>query len=96
MKPLIAVLLTLIFLSVIAGPALAAAPHHEAPEGSEWVMADWMFLSFIIFAGVSFIAFLFALKSGYLSNLEEAKYPMLEIQEEDYYTPDWAQEGDKP
>ncbi|MEJ2751609.1 MAG: hypothetical protein P8169_02825, partial [Chloroflexota bacterium] len=62
--------------------------------GSEWVMADWMFLSFLIFAGVAFLAFLFALKAGWLSNLEDAKYYILEIDEEDYYTPEWAREGD--
>ncbi len=76
--------------------ALAAPATHEAPPGSEWVMADWMFLSFAIFAGVSVIAFLLALKTGLLSNLEDAKYHILEIEEEDYYTPDWAKEqGDE-
>ncbi|MGW8318618.1 MAG: hypothetical protein ACWGPS_05175 [Candidatus Promineifilaceae bacterium] len=80
--------------AVIApGVAWASPPAHEAPKGSEWVMADWMFLSFVVFAGVSFMAFLMALKAGWLSNLEEAKYPMLEIEEEDYYSPDWASEG---
>ncbi len=68
---------------------------HDAPAGGEWVMADWMFLSFVIFAGAAFIAFLFALKSGLLSNLEDAKYYVLEVDEPDYYTPDWAKtEGD--
>lgn len=69
------------------------AAAHEAPAGSEWVMADWMFLSFVIFAGAAFIAFLVALKSGLLSNLEDAKYYVLEIDEVDYYTPDWAKNG---
>lgn len=73
-------------------PAFAAPFTHEAPPGSEWIMADWMFLSFIIFAGVSFLAFLVALKRGLLSNLEDAKYYVLEIEEEDYYTPEWARE----
>lgn len=66
---------------------------HEAPAGSEWVMADWMFLSFVIFAGAAFVAFLAALKSGLLSNLEDAKYYVIEIEEPDYYTPDWAKTG---
>jgi hypothetical protein len=48
----------------------------------------------LIFAGVAFLAFLFALKAGWLSNLEDAKYYILEIDEEDYYTPEWAREGD--
>lgn len=76
-------------------PALAAPPYHEAPKGSEWIMADWMFLSFLVFAGVAFMAFIFALKRGLLSNLEDAKYQVLDIDETDYYTPDWArdQEG---
>lgn len=76
--------------------AFAAPPLHEAPPGSEWIMADWMFLSFVIFAGVSFIVFLVVLKAGLLSNLEDAKYHILDIEEEDYYTPDWAKEqGDE-
>ena len=73
--------------------ALAAPVFHDAPNGSEWIMADWMFLSFIIFAGTAFIAFLIALKSGQLSNLEDAKYYVLDIDEADYYTPEWAREG---
>jgi hypothetical protein len=67
-----------------------AASAHEAPEGSEYILADWMFLSFVAFAGCALVVFLIALKLGLLSNMEEAKLPMLEIQEEDYYTPDWA------
>jgi len=83
----------LLWLFLSARTALAAPALHEAPKGSEWIMADWMFLSFAIFAGVAFLAFLFVLKSGLLSNLEDAKYHVLEIDEEDYYTPDWAREG---
>lgn len=83
------VLLALVLVAVTASPALA----HDAPKGSEWVMADWMFLSFIIFAGAAFVAFMLALKAGWLSNLEEAKYHILEIEEKDYYTPDWARTG---
>lgn len=70
----------------VAQPVLAASAHHEAPEGSEWIMADWMFLSFVLFAGAAFVAFLLALKAGLLSNLEDAKYYILEIEEEDDYS----------
>jgi hypothetical protein len=91
----------LIVASILMGiflfvqPALAAPPYHEAPKGSEWIMADWMFLSFLVFASVAFMAFIFALKRGLLSNLEDAKYYILDIDEADYYTPEWArnQEG---
>lgn len=94
-KRLSAIGLILFWLFLYAQPALAAPLLHEAPKGSEWVMADWMFLSFAIFAGAAFLAFLFLLKAGLLSNLEEAKYHVLDIEEEDYYTPDWArEEGD--
>ncbi|MCA9903792.1 MAG: hypothetical protein KC547_08050 [Anaerolineae bacterium] len=75
--------LTLAVLTFAAAPALA----HEAPDGSEWIMADWMFLSFMIFAGVAFVFFLVALKRGWLSDLEgEAKHYILQIEEEDYYS----------
>jgi hypothetical protein len=90
-----AVVLAGILLALNVHSGWAAPILHEAPEGSEWVMADWMFLSFLVFAGASFVAFLFALKSGVLSNIEDAKYYILEIDEEDYYTPAWAKEGDE-
>jgi hypothetical protein len=81
----------LLVFSLVVGlsftkPALAASLHHEAPEGSEWIMADWMFLSFVLFAGTAFVAFIMALKAGLLSNLEDAKYYILEIEEEDDYS----------
>ena len=83
------VVLALWLVAITASPALA----HDSPDGSEWVMADWMFLSFMIFAGAAFVVFLFALKAGWLSNLEDAKHYILEIEEVDYYTPDWARSG---
>lgn len=68
---------------------------HEAPdEGAEWLMADWMLLSFLVFFGVALIVFLVALKRGVFRNLEDAKYPLLDIDEPDYYTPSWAREGE--
>jgi hypothetical protein len=84
--PLLIFGLIVLTLVALPGHALAAPLAHEAPEGSEWVMADWMFLSFAIIAGAALVAFLFALKSGLLSNLEDAKYYILEIDEPDYYT----------
>lgn len=86
--PWLVVLLALTVVSTLtfAQPALAAPLLHEAPEGSEWIMADWMFLSFVLFGGASFAAFLLALKAGLLSNLEDAKYYILEIDEADDYS----------
>ena len=75
----------------LAVPSAALA--HEAPdEGAEWLMADWMLLSFLVMSGAALLVFLFALKRGLLSNLEEAKFIVLEVDEDDYYTPDWARE----
>lgn len=65
-----------------AAPALA----HDTPEGSEWVMADWMFITFAVFAGIALIAFVLAYKAGLLSNIEDAKYQVLTIDEPDYYS----------
>jgi hypothetical protein len=69
-----------------AGPALG----HDQPPGAEWLMADWMLMSFLVFGVVALVGFVVALKRGYLSNLEEAKYHILTIDEPDYYTPAWA------
>jgi heme/copper-type cytochrome/quinol oxidase subunit 2 len=70
----------------------AAAFAHDAPENDEskWVMADWMLDMFFILAGVALVAFVFAWKAGHFHNLAEAARVPLEVDEEDYYTPEWA------
>jgi nitrogen fixation-related uncharacterized protein len=78
--------------SALALPA--AALGHDAPENdqSRWTMADWMMDTFFVFAALAFIAFLWAWKAGHFHNLEEAANVPLLIDEQDYYTPDWALE----
>jgi hypothetical protein len=76
--------------TLLATPAFALA--HDQPENNRarWIMADWMLESFFLFAGVALAGFLIAWKAGHFHNLEQAaKIPLL-IEEEDYYTPDWA------
>lgn len=80
---------TLFLLLITAGPALA----HEGPDdGAEWLMADWMLMSFLVFFAVALVVFVIALKRGYFSHLEQAKYYLLSIDEPDYYTPEWARQ----
>ena len=77
-------------LIALTWPALALA--HDQPETkqSRWVMADWMMDTFFIFAGFALIAFLMGWKAGYFQDLDrQAGIPLL-VQEEDYYTPEWA------
>jgi hypothetical protein len=76
--------------AVLAMPAAALA--HDQPENnqSRWVMADWMMEVFFLFAGLALLAFLLAWKAGHFHNLEQAARIPLTIEEEDYYTPDWA------
>ena len=79
----------------LAFPALALA--HDAPENaqSRWVMADWMMDTFFVFAGLAVVAFVAAWKAGYFHELDEqAGIPLL-IEEEDYYTPEWALEEEE-
>ncbi|HEX4718752.1 MAG TPA: hypothetical protein VH300_09500 [Thermoleophilaceae bacterium] len=75
---------------VLAAPTAAFA--HDQPETkqSNWVMADWMLEAFFLFAGFALLAFLLAWKAGHFHNLEQAARIPLLIEEEDYYTPDWA------
>jgi nitrogen fixation-related uncharacterized protein len=85
--------LTLFGLSLaaaLAGPSAAFA--HDAPEDerSRWTMADWMIDTFFIFAGIALLGFIWAWKAGHFHNLEEAARVPLMVDEEDYYTPDWA------
>ena len=82
--------LTIVALATLVFPALALA--HDAPENaqSKWVMADWMMDTFFIFSGLAFVAFLAAWKAGHFHELDShAGIPLL-VEEEDYYTPEWA------
>jgi hypothetical protein len=77
-------------LAALTLPALALA--HDAPESkrSRWVMADWMMDTFFVFAGLALVAFLAAWKAGWFHELDShASIPLI-VEEEDYYTPEWA------
>jgi hypothetical protein len=89
--PLLAVLLL-----ALAVPGVALA--HDAPESnqSKWVMADWMMDTFFIFSGLAFVAFLAAWKAGHFHEVESHAGIALLVEEEDYYTPDWALEEEEP
>ena len=78
------------FAVALALPALAYA--HDAPETkqSRWVMADWMMNTFFIFSGLAVVAFLAAWKAGHFHELDKLGGIPLYVDEEDYYTPDWA------
>ena len=80
---LIAIVLAVIITVLVALPTFA----HDGPDGAEWIMADWMFITFAVFAGGALIMFVVALKAGLLSNIEDAKYHILTIDEPDYYSP---------
>jgi hypothetical protein len=82
--------LLVVWLSVLAFPALASA--HDQPETkqSRWVMADWMMDTFFIFSGLAVVAFLAAWKAGHFHELDRMGGIPLLVEEEDYYTPEWA------
>jgi len=71
-------------------PAVALA--HDQPETkqSRWVMADWMMDTFFIFSGLAVIAFVAAWKAGHFQELDRVGGIPLLVDEEDYYTPEWA------
>ena len=71
-------------------PALALA--HDQPETSQsrWVMADWMMDTFFIFSGLAVLAFVAAWKAGHFQDLDQLGSLPLYVEEEDYYTPEWA------
>ena len=82
----------LVFLIGVALALPAAAFAHDQPETnqSRWVMADWMMDTFFIFSGLALVAFIAAWKMGAFHDLDShASIPLL-VEEEDYYTPDWA------
>jgi hypothetical protein len=77
-------------LAALAAPAVALA--HDQPENnqSNWIMADWMLDTFFIFSGLALVVFLVAWKLGHFQDLDQAAAIPLLVEEEDYYTPDWA------
>jgi hypothetical protein len=77
-------------LLALMWPALALA--HDQPESSQsrWVMADWMMDTFFIFSGLAVLAFVAAWKAGHFHELDQLGSLPLLVEEEDYYTPEWA------
>jgi Ca2+/H+ antiporter len=85
--------LTVLALFVVVALVLpAAAFAHDQPESkqSNWVMADWMMDTFFVFSGLALVAFVAAWKSGAFHELDTHASIPLYVQEEDYYTPEWA------
>ena len=82
--------LALIAFVALALPTVALA--HDQPETkqSRWVMADWMMDTFFIFSGLALIAFVAAWKAGHFQELDRVGGIPLLVEEEDYYTPEWA------
>ena len=86
---------------VVAGVAALALPAaafaHEAPESaqSRWVMVDWMLETFFVFAGFALVVFIWAWKAGHFHDLERQARIPLGIEEEDYYTPEWAYDDEE-
>jgi Ca2+/H+ antiporter len=90
--------LTVLALLVVATLALpAAALAHDQPESkqSNWVMADWMMDTFFIFSGLALVAFVAAWKTGAFHELDTHASIPLYVEEEDYYTPEWALEEEE-
>jgi heme/copper-type cytochrome/quinol oxidase subunit 2 len=86
----VAIAAVVLVVTALAAPAAALA--HDAPETkqSRWVMTDWMMDTFFIFAGLAVVAFLAAWKAGHFHELDKMGSIPLYVQEEDYYTPEWA------
>ena len=80
----------LIVLAALATPAAALAHDQPETDQSRWIMADWMLDTFFVFSGFALVAFLVAWKLGQFQELDKAAAIPLLVEEEDYYTPDWA------
>jgi hypothetical protein len=76
--------------SALLWPALAFAHDQPETEQSNWVMADWMLDTFFVFSAMALVAFIVAWKAGHFQELDRHAWIPLFVEEEDYYTPDWA------
>jgi hypothetical protein len=84
------VILGLFVLATLVLPAAALAHDQPETDQSRWVMADWMMDTFFVFSGLALVAFVAAWKTGAFHELDTHASIPLYVQEEDYYTPDWA------
>ena len=90
-------------LAILALPLLAAlmlpaaAFAHDQPETkqSNWVMADWMMDTFFVFSRLALVAFVAAWKTGAFHELDTHASIPLYVEEEDYYTPEWAKDEEE-
>jgi hypothetical protein len=85
-------LVTTTVVAIVCAVWPLTALAHDQPETkqSRWVMADWMLDTFLIFSGFAVVAFLAAWKAGHFQELDrQGSIPLL-VDEEDYYTPEWA------
>lgn len=78
--------------SILVCICTTPAASQEIPAGSELIMSDWILGAFLAFFLSGLIVFLTAARLGAFRNLEGAKYYLLTVEEEDYYTPDWAKD----
>ena len=83
-------ILALLVLATLVLPAAALAHDQPETDQSRWVMADWMMDTFFVFSGLALVAFVAAWKTGAFHELDTHASIPLYVQEEDYYTPDWA------
>ena len=86
--------LSVAILLATAAPAWA----HDQPDGAtaSFVMADWMFWTFVLFGGASFFGACAAWKMGHFRDMDDQRLVPLYIDEPDYYTPEWALDAEVP
>jgi hypothetical protein len=91
---IVALLLVMVVMMTFAAPAWS----HDQPEGRDasYVMADWMFWTFVLFGGSSLLGACVAWKLGFFRDMDDQRLVPLYIDEPDYYTPEWALDPDDP
>ena len=85
----------LFMLAALVLPAAALAHDQPENEQSNWVMADWMMDTFFVFSGLALVACVAAWKTGAFHELDTHASIPLYVQEDDYYTPEWAKDEEE-
>jgi hypothetical protein len=82
--------LAVLALGALVAPASAFAHDQPETQQSRWIMADWMLDTFFVFSGIALVAFIAMWKAGHFQELDKVAAIPLYVEEEDYYTPEWA------
>lgn len=84
---------TVMVIALLASSVGTATAAANGESGTAMQVSDYFYLLwYLSFFVLALVGLLVAMSRGWFRDVERAKYHMMEIDEPDYYTPEWAKE----